>query len=159
MRKTVVIIMIITILSQITGFTRDLILAYFYGTTSVSDVYLISITITGVFFGLIAKGISTSFVPIFTDLDSRKGNDKSGLFNTNLINFLIIIRKFLVILGLVFRENFVKVFAIGFKGETLDKAIYFTRVTFFTLIISSILAVFKGYLNVRNQFIIPAMVA
>lgn len=159
MKKTVIVLMIITIVSQVTGFIRDLILAYYYGTSNISDVYLISITITGVFFGLIAKGISTSYIPVFTELENKKGRKQSELFTTNLINFLCLITIFLLIIGVIFTEKLVKVFAIGFSGETLDMAIYFTRVTFFTLILSSLLAVFKGYLNVRGKFTIPAMVA
>jgi len=49
MKKTALLLMIITILSKIMGFARDITLSYFYGASSITDAYLISITIPNIY--------------------------------------------------------------------------------------------------------------
>ena len=64
MKKTALLIMLITILSKIFGFARELTLAYFYGASNVSDAYLVSITIPSVIFGFIAAGLVAGYIPM-----------------------------------------------------------------------------------------------
>lgn len=62
MKKTAILLMILTILSKILGFGRDVTLSYFYGASSISDAYLISLTIPLVIFSFIGIGISTGYI-------------------------------------------------------------------------------------------------
>jgi len=48
MKKTALLVMIITILSKILGFGREMVLSYVYGASAITDAYLISQTIPGV---------------------------------------------------------------------------------------------------------------
>jgi putative peptidoglycan lipid II flippase len=45
MKRTVLLVMIITILSKFLGFGREVALSYVYGASAVTDAYLISQTI------------------------------------------------------------------------------------------------------------------
>ena len=58
MKKTAFLLMIITILSKLVGFSRDIILSYFYGASSITDAYLISMTIPGAIFGSLLLFVS-----------------------------------------------------------------------------------------------------
>ena len=53
MKKSAVLLMILTILSKILGFTREIVLSY-YGAAGISDAYLISLTIPTIIFALSA---------------------------------------------------------------------------------------------------------
>ena len=66
MKKTALLLMIITVLSKLVGFARDLTLSYFYGASSITDAYLISITIPSVIFGFIGIGIATGYIPMYS---------------------------------------------------------------------------------------------
>jgi len=50
LKRTALLIVVITILSKFVGFGREMVLAYFYGASSVSDAYLISMTIPRYYF-------------------------------------------------------------------------------------------------------------
>lgn len=63
MKKTAILIMIITIISKIFGLGREITLSYFYEASNISDAYLISMTILMVIFSFIGTGISTGYVP------------------------------------------------------------------------------------------------
>ena len=65
MKKTVIFIMIITILSSFLGFGREITLSYFYGASNISDAYLISLIIPSIIFGFVGTAILKVYTPCF----------------------------------------------------------------------------------------------
>ncbi|MHC0551709.1 murein biosynthesis integral membrane protein MurJ [Salinicoccus sp. CNSTN-B1] len=158
MRKTIFLLMVLTIVSKVSGFLRDLTLAYFYGASETSDVFLLSISIPTVVFGVVAAGISTGYIPLYSRITEQSG-DKAGLeYTNNLINILLISTTFIVILALIFTEQLVKVFAIGFQGETLALAVMFTRFSIFGIYFTLITRILSAYLNYKKMFAIPSLI-
>ena len=159
MKKTVLIIMIITFLSKIIGFGREIVLSYFFGVSSISDAYLISLTIPGVIFGLIGTGIATSYIPMVSRIIKESGEIAGSKFTSNFTNVVLIIITILLALGMIFTEQIVKFFAIGFVDETLSMAIKFTRISLWGMYFTALVNIFSGYLQIKNNYIIPALVA
>lgn len=158
MKKVALYLMILTIISKSVGFLRDVILSYFYGASGISDAYLISLTIPTVIFTFVGVGLSTTFVPIFTQVIQEEGEGKANAFTNNLVNLLMIISSVIVIAVFLFSEPIVNLFAAGFEGEVLSLAISLTRITIFSVYITGIIYVFKGYLEVKNNFIAPVLI-
>ena len=119
MKKTALLLMFITILSKILGFVRDISLSYFYGASYISDAYLISITIPMVIFTFVGIGIYTGYIPMYSKIVQEYGNIEGNRYTNNLINMLFIVCTIIFIFGQVFTVEVVKIFAAGFKGETL----------------------------------------
>lgn len=158
MKKTAFFLMLITIISKILGFGREITLSYFYGVSSVSDAYLISITIPFVIFSFIGTGISTGFIPMYSNIQQKHGAMEGDSFTSNLTNILVIICTVLVIFGLIFTEPLVKLFAKGFKGETLRLAVEFTKISLIGIYFTGSMHIFSGYLRLKGNYIIPALV-
>src|SRR3954451_14555673 len=114
MKKTVIILMLLTVISKLLGFGRDLVLSYFYGTSNISDIYLISLTIPTVLFAVIGKGISSGFIPLYTRIEGKDGSKKANQFTNNLVNLVLIICTIIFLLGMIFTDSVVKLFASGF---------------------------------------------
>jgi putative peptidoglycan lipid II flippase len=72
MKKTALVIMIITVISKLLGFGREILLSYFYGASGITDAYLVSLTIPGVIFSLIGVGIGTGFIPMFSRIRQQQ---------------------------------------------------------------------------------------
>ncbi|WDC84192.1 hypothetical protein PL321_18410 [Caloramator sp. mosi_1] len=64
--------MIITVLSKILGFAREVTLSYFYGANNITDAYLISLTIPSVIFAFLGVALGTGFIPIFNEIKVKK---------------------------------------------------------------------------------------
>ncbi|SHJ54388.1 putative peptidoglycan lipid II flippase [Anaerobranca californiensis DSM 14826] len=158
MKKTALLLMILSILSKILGFTREITLSYFYGASNISDAYLISVTIPTVIFAFVGTALATSYIPMFNNISKNEGNKKAYDFSNNIINFLLIISTFIVILGLFFTESVVKLFASGFEGETLNLAVTFTTISIFGVYFTGLTYIFNSYLQIKNNFLIPAIV-
>lgn len=151
--------MILTIGSKILGFAREIILAYFYGASNVSDAYLISLTIPTVIFAFIGVGLKTTYIPIFSKIESEQGDEEANKFTNNMVSLLIVISTFIALPVLIFTEPIVKLFASGFEGETLALASTLTQISILSIYITGIIYVFEAYLQMKKNFLIPAIIS
>lgn len=158
MKKAVILLMVLTIISKVSGFLRDLTLAYFYGASEVSDVFLLAISIPTVVFGVIAAGISTGYIPLYSRIENRLGEREGIKYTNNLISILMVICTGIVILALIFTEYLVKIFAVGFEGETLTLAVLFTRFSIFGIYFTIVIRILSAYLNYRQVFAVPSLI-
>ncbi len=158
MKKTALLVMVITIISKILGFGREIVLSYVFGASGVTDAYLISQTIPLSIFSFISVGVATGFIPMYSRIRKENGQLSADQFTSNLCNFLLLLASVIVVLVLLFTQPVVKLFASGFSGETLALAVKFTRISIFGVYFTATLHVFAGYLRVHENYIIPALV-
>lgn len=158
MKKTAFTIMIITLLSKIFGFGRDIILSYFYGASNISDAYLISLTIPSVIFGLIGTGIVTAYIPMQSRVIEEFGNEEGSKFTSNFVNIIMVFVSIFFMVGLLFTEPLIKLFASGFTNETFILAVIFTRIGLAGMYFTALATIFSGYLQLKDNYVIPALV-
>ena len=156
MRKATIILILFTILAKTIGFGRDIILSYVYGASNISDAYLVGFTVPGIIFAFIGVGIATSYIPIYSDIERNKDVKSADIFTNNMISLLIILCTILIIIGLIFSAQIVRILAIGFDKKTMDLAVSFTRISMFGIGISVMIHIFSSYLNIKNNFHAPA---
>lgn len=155
--KATIGLMIVTMLSKVLGFGRELVLTYFYGATEISDVYITAYSIPIILFTSIGTAILTTFIPLFYEIDKNEGRDKSVKFTNNILNIVIIIVCILAILGYIFAEPLVKLFAINFSGEKLKLAVDFTRIMVFGVIFIALSNIMTAWLQISGNFTVPGM--
>ena len=63
--KATVSLMIVTMLSKILGFGRELVLGALYGATVYSDVVIAASNIPKVLFTLVSSALATTFIPLY----------------------------------------------------------------------------------------------
>lgn len=158
MKRNALILMLIMVVSKIFGFGREITLAYLFGVSNISDAYLISITIPNVIFGFIGSAIVAGFIPIYNNIIKKDGEEKAHEFTSNLINILILLVSIMILICLFFTQEVVKLFASGFDEETLKLTVNFTQISLFAIYFTTIVSVFTGYLQIKNNYFIPAIV-
>lgn len=157
MKKMALTIMLLTMCTKILGFGRELVLSYFYGTSGISDAYLISLTIPVTIFSLIGTGIVTGYIPVYSRIISERGHKYAEDFTNNIINFILFSCLIIIIIVQIFTPQLVKMFASGFEGEVLELSITFTRIFIFSILFYSITFIMNSYLQTNNNFIIPVL--
>ena len=157
MKKTALILMLITILSKIVGFGREVTLSYFYGASSISDAFLISITIPSFIFSFIGTGVSTGYIPLYSNIEQKYGEKEGDRYTNNLVNILLVICTGIIAFGLLFTEPLVKMFASGFEGDTLVLAVKFTRISLFGIYFIGLISIFSRFLYLKENYAVPAL--
>lgn len=156
MKKLSVILILISFFSQLTGFIREVVISFFYGASSISDAYYIALTIPMMFYAFIGKAISTSYIPIYSDVEKKSGKESAFKLTNNVINVSIVVCIFFIIFTWVFTPQIIKILASGFSGESYDFAVNFTRIMIFGTITMVTVNVYSVFLQYNNKYIFPA---
>lgn len=158
MKKIVIVIMLLTVVSKLLGFTRDIALSYFYGASSISDAFLISYLIPTVIFGLIGGGISSGFIPMYTKIIQNEGEAVANKYTNNLINIFMIFSIAIVFIGLLFTDGIVEIFAPGFENEIFDITVSLTKITIIGIVFSVFISILIGFLQIKGNYTIPSLI-
>lgn len=156
--RAVFLIMMVTLISKVLGFVREILLGSTYGASSTTDAYLISLTVPTILFTCIASAIATTYIPVYAEIRSKHAEEYGLLFTNKLINIVVVFSTILTVLGILLTRPIVSLIAMGFDDSTLDLAIGFTKVTFPMMIFIGLTYVFVGFLQSNNQFLAPASI-
>lgn len=156
--KTQIIIMIFMMLGKVIGFLREVILASKFGTSYEMDTYSFSITIL-LFLATIGYAITTTIIPIFTELKEGKSISEQERVANNLINFVILLGIAISIFSVAISKIIVVLFAPGFTGESFEIATKLIIIMSFSIIFILVQGVITGILQANNKFYAPAAMA
>lgn len=155
--KAALWIMIATMLSKVLGFFREVVLAGFYGTDKYADVFLLTLNIPGLIIAVVGSAMATIYVPIYFETREKHGEESAIKFTNNMLNITALIAIVIAILGLLFTEEFINVFAGGFEGEKFTLAVNFTKVMIIGVIFLSASKILSSFLQVNENFAIPSL--
>jgi len=148
-----------TLLSRILGYIRDMIQAFFLGTSMSADAFTIAYIIPNLLRRLTAEGAMTSaFIPVFSKLKKQEKREKLWRFANIFFFDLTLVMAVVVVLGIIFSPLLVKLIAFGFKDVPgkLELTILLTRVMFPYIFLVSLAALAMAILNSFHKFFVPA---
>ncbi|WP_250674290.1 murein biosynthesis integral membrane protein MurJ [Paraclostridium ghonii] len=157
--KSAIGLMLATLIGKILGFVREMVLMYSYGTSSYSDVYITAMNIPIVVFAVIGSALATTFIPLYHESLEKRGEEGALKFTNNIIVIVTLITFILSVIGYVFTQPLVKLFAMNFTGEKLILTVEFVRVMIIGLVFIGISNILTSYLQIKGNFIVPGMVA
>ena len=132
-----------TLVSRITGFGRDMVLANFLGAGLVSDAFFVAFKLPNLFRSLFAEGAFTSaFVPMLSQKLCSEDKKQSILFASQAISVLTFFLSIFVILMELCMPIIVNFLAPGFIDDTgkMELATSLSRITFPFLLFISIVS-------------------
>jgi putative peptidoglycan lipid II flippase len=147
----------LTLLSRITGYIRDMVMAYFFGATAFTDAFWIAFRIPNLLRRLFAEGsLTISFIPVFTEMLEKKNKEDARKVSDIVFSILFTITIIISLLGIIFSPYIVKLFAYGFDKETFDLSVALNRIMFPYIFFISLTALSMGVLNSLRHFFAPA---
>ena len=150
--KKILLLMVATFWSKIIAFVKELSLAYYYGTSDISDIYLIALTIPVALFGIFSAGISSSFIPAYKKAVGDKNNTVEGNEFTNEIIVVLIIGATLLIAVCFFLNDvIVDFFAKGFDSSKKEMTVAFSNIMVFAILFSCITTVMSSFLQSKEK--------
>ena len=155
--KTVSLLLIVSIISKLFGLVREIFIAKYFGISENADAYFIAIVASTILFGVVALSLNTVVIPMISEMRSRYGLSGENRYVSNLLGIVFLFTLILTILGYVFAPILIKILASGFKGDKYTLAVSLTRIGLPVMIFNGGIAVYKGFLQVHKNFIIPAL--
>jgi putative peptidoglycan lipid II flippase len=144
-----------TLLSRVTGFARDIMLAGVLGAGPVADAFFVAFRLPNHFRAIFAEGaFNAAFVPAYAHVYGQRGERPARSFADRIFTLLFLSQLILLALAWVFTPEAMRLLAPGFTEDTEQRrlAIELTRITFPYLLLITIVTLYGGMLNVMNRF-------
>ena len=146
--------------SRILGVVREQVLAALFGAGNAMDAYNVAFRIPNLVRDLFAEGaMSSAFVPTFTRRLTTDGRESAWRLGNHVVNGLIVITTGIVVLGIVFADPLVNLFAAAYRSVPgkFELTVFLTRLMLPFLTFVALAAAFMGMLNSLHRFFIPAL--
>ncbi|MCC7165987.1 MAG: murein biosynthesis integral membrane protein MurJ [Rhodospirillales bacterium] len=148
-----------TLISRVTGFARDILVAGFLGAGMVADAFFVAFKFPNLFRRLFAEGaFNAAFVPLYAQALEQGGDDKAQAFARQSLSALAALLLVFVLVMQVLMPWAMLLFAPGFlevPGK-FDLTVLFTRITFPYLLLIALVSLLSGVLNAQGRFWVAA---
>lgn len=143
-----------TLLSRITGFARDILIAAYLGAGAAADAFFVAFQFPNLFRRLFAEGaFAAGFVPVFSGLLEKEGRERALAFAAEAMAVLASVLALFSAAMIALMPWIIPVIAPGFAetGET-GRAVDLARIAFPYLFFISLVSLQSGVLNALNRF-------
>ena len=144
-----------TLLSRISGFFRDLMLAAVLGGGLMNDAFVVAFRLPNHFRTIFGEGaFNAAFVPSYSRAIETEGRDEAKRFSGRIFTLLLASQVLLLALALAFTPLLVDLLAPGFRADPVkfDLTVALTRVTFPYLLFVTLVTLQSGALNANGKF-------
>jgi putative peptidoglycan lipid II flippase len=143
-----------TLLSRLTGFARDIMLAAILGAGPVADAFFVALRLPNHFRAIFAEGaFNAAFVPAYAHLYGTS-EPSAKLFADRIFTVLFAAQIVLLAVAWLFMPQVIAILAPGFSDDPArgELAIALTRITFPYLLLVTLVTLYGGMLNVMHRF-------
>jgi putative peptidoglycan lipid II flippase len=143
-----------TLISRITGFMRDMIMAYVMAPGPLSDAFFVAFRLPNHFRTIFAEGAyNAAFIPLYSSLRTE-GEANAQAFARTMMGWQLAIQLILLVLALVGMPWVVAILAPGFVDDPaqMASATELTRITFGCLLCVALVTHLGGVLNAEKKF-------
>ncbi|MEO0085191.1 MAG: murein biosynthesis integral membrane protein MurJ [candidate division WOR-3 bacterium] len=149
-----------TLVSRILGVVRESVFAYLFGAGMATDAFNVAFRIPNFLRDVFAESaLSAAFVPAFVESLNKEDRQRTWRFASAVVTVLGLALSILVILGIIFAPQVVRVVALGFADEPakFNLTVVLTRIMFPFLLFVALAAWAMGVLNACGTFFTPAV--
>jgi putative peptidoglycan lipid II flippase len=144
-----------TLLSRLSGFARDIVLAAVLGAGPVADAFFVALRLPNHFRAIFAEGaFNAAFVPSYARIRAQGGAEAAGIFADRVFVLLLGSQVLLLALALIFTPTVISLLAPGFTKDPgrFALAVELTRITFPYLLLVTLVTLYGGILNALDRF-------
>ena len=144
-----------TLISRITGFTRDILMAAILGRSALSDAFIVAFLFPNYFRAVFGEGtINPAFLPRYAAMKAKGEEGAAARFGDQVFSWQMSAQLVILVLALAGMPWIVRVLAPGFSDNPAQFAltIGLSRITFPYLILSLVAVQLSAMLNAVEKF-------
>src|SRR6201991_1394536 len=127
----------VTLLSRITGFARDILMAWILGKGVLSDAFIVAFLFPSYFRAIFGEGtINPAFLPRYAALHAKGEHDAASKFADRIFSWQMAAQAVLLLVAIVGMPLLVQVFVPGYTPEQKALTASLARITFPYLILT-----------------------
>lgn len=153
------LVSLMTLISRLMGFARDMVCASFFGAEAGMDAFLIAFRIPNFMRRLFAEGaFSQAFVPVLAEYQKTRSVTEVREFLARIAGSMGMVLSIVTVIGVFAAPIIIFLFAPGFSHDGYRSALAteMLRLTFPYLMLISLTAMAGAILNTYSYFAVPA---
>lgn len=157
--RSTTLVSLMTFISRMMGFARDMVLANFFGAEAGMDAFFVAFRIPNFMRRLFAEGaFSQAFVPVLAEYQKTRSPEDVRTFIARVSGSLSFVLSIVTVIGIIASPLIVFFFAPGFShdGMRAELTTEMLRITFPFLMLVSLTAMAGAVLNTYGYFGVPA---
>jgi len=158
--KSTGVVSLMTLLSRVSGFLRDMVYAQVFGAGAATDAFFVAFKIPNFMRRLFAEGaFALAFVPVFAEYREKRSAAELQDLVDRVAGALGVVLFAVTAVGVVAAPGLIWIFAPGFTGDPdkYELTVAMLRITFPYLLFISLTAFAGGILNSCGRFAVPAV--
>ncbi|HEY1632112.1 MAG TPA: murein biosynthesis integral membrane protein MurJ [Rhizomicrobium sp.] len=144
-----------TLLSRITGFARDMLMAWILGKGMLSDAFIVAFLFPNYFRQIFGEGtINPAFLPRYAALHARGEHKEAALFADRVFSWQMAAQFVILVVAMLAMPWIVRLLAPGFADNPAQLAltVHLARITFPYLILTLVAVQLSAMLNAIEKF-------
>ncbi len=150
-RQAGLTVVIFTIATKFIGFFREVVVAGYYGTSQVVDIYLAGITIPLLIRTVLGQALPNAFIPLFTRENTHGGGSKRTAF------FLLIILGVVAAILWIAAKPLALLTSGGFSGNAQREVMVIFRIATGAIVLTAVESIFRSRLLARKRFVYTSL--
>ena len=149
----------LTLLSRITGYLREKVVALFFGATARTDAFIVAWRIPNMLRDIVGEGaMSSAFIPVYSEVSETRDAEQARAFVGRMVGMFAFILTAITVAGIVLSPWLVDLLAHDFRSNAWKFAltVSLNRWIFPYVFLVSLAALFQGILNAHHRFAISA---
>ena len=156
--KSALIIIVFTLGSKFLGFIRETLIAAKFGSGMETDTFFVALAATGLLTNLISNAISTTFIPILSEVEAKEGKKGKISHVNNMINIIFFVSLILVVLAWFLSPLIIKLTAKDFESKQFDLAVNLMKIGLPMVLFSGVIGALTGFLQSEQRHLSTAAV-
>jgi putative peptidoglycan lipid II flippase len=144
-----------TLLSRITGFLRDMLIAWYLGGGVMSDAFFVAFLFPNYFRSIFGEGtLNPAFLPRYAALWAKGEHQRAALFADRVFSWQMSVQFVVLILAMIFMPTLMHLIAPGFADNPgqLKLTVSLARIAFPYLILTLVAIQISAMLNAIEKF-------
>lgn len=142
-----------TLVSRVSGFVRDVMMAAIMGAGPVTDAFVVAFRLPNHFRAIFGEGaFNAAFIPGYGRIHETQGAAPARFYADRIFTLMLLVQIALLIVAIAAMPAFVRVLAPGLKPDTFALAVELTRITFPYLLLITLVTLISAVLNAHDRF-------
>ncbi|WP_262271905.1 murein biosynthesis integral membrane protein MurJ [Microvirga yunnanensis] len=144
-----------TLVSRLTGFIRDVVLAAVMGVGPMADAFFVAFRIPNHFRAIFGEGaFNNAFLPAYAQVLETDGEQPARSFAGRITTLMLIVQIAILVAAFLGMPFVVRLLAPGFSDEPakFELAVTLTRITFPYLLFITVVTIYSAILNAHDRF-------
>ena len=151
--KTTMLVTAVIILSKVSGFIRDMILANYFGTGTANDAYVSAYSLFYLPVLLFNSCISATLIPLYVQEREQQSLKHSNHFASNTINLFALAAIVISALFYVLARPLVRLIYMGFDAEKTALTVDLVRIMLLSLVFNITSISLASLLNATDKYV------